>query len=299
MQNACIFLLFCTIIILGTYTIHLHIVGLIMNYSVDIMEIATEHAIDHVVDRAPSIRLVKTHAQKYKLIIMCFATPIEILTRNGIERGEPGDCIIIAPSFPEYHCTVEGEEKGFVNDWLHVEVNNIPHLEEMDPPFNVLIKTNDPMFLRKSIELIQHELLYSDLHYERLISNCIEQMIIDLSRAFSNKSETSLDSEYKAQLLELKNKMQHTLHEPWTVDLMAKHIGLSTSRLSVIYRKQFNSSPMDDIIEMRIRKAKHLLASTKLTMKQIALRCGMKNEYYFSRLFKTRVGVAPSVYRGK
>jgi len=56
---------------------------------------------------------------------------------------------------------------------------------------------------------------------------------------------------------------------------------------------------MDDILEMRINKAKQLLVSTQLSMKQIASNCGIQNEYYFSRIFRNRVGVTPSKYRGK
>ena len=124
-------------------------------------------------------------------------------------------------------------------------------------------------------------------------------MLVKLSRVYHNRHERLLDSEYKTQLLALRRHAQSSIHEYWTVDRMASEIGLSTSRFSVIYRKQFHSSPMEDIIEMRITEAKRLLVSTQYTMRQIAALCGLKNEYYFSRFFKEQVGVTPSIYRGK
>ena len=74
-------------------------------------------------------------------------------------------------------------------------------------------------------------------------------------------------------------------------------MGLSSSRLSVLYKKRFNLSPNEDLIQMRIDKSKLLLLSTNLKLQHISQLCGFKNEYYFSRIFKERENVTPGAYR--
>ena len=268
-----------------------------MNYSVDLMEIATEHEIDHVIDKLPHMNNKISYEGRYILIILCFATPVEVLTKDGMERGEPGDCMIVSPTFHEYHRTWPGEKKGFVNDWIYVNVKNPIQLEDLDLPYNILIKTQNSLFLRSYMEFIDNELVHRKIHYEKLVNNCIEHILIELSRIYDIRYVSLEDSAYKSQLLELRHHVHGTIHENWTVDRMAKAIGLSTSRFSVIYRRHFHSSPMEDILQMRVTEAKKLLVSSQLNMKQIAERCGFKNEYYFSRFFKKWVGIAPSVYR--
>ena len=268
-----------------------------VNYSIDIMEMATEHTVDHIVSRLPRSNQNEVYNWRYIFTIICFATPVEVLTKDGMEHGEPGDCIITAPTFHEYHRTGPGEEKGFVNDWLHVCVENPYKLDEVNPPLNTLIRTKNPMFLRHNMELISNELMHRKMHYEKLVSNLIEHILIKLSRVYLARHDTSSDSEYKSQLLALRHKIKKTISQNWTVERMAKDIGLSTSRFSVVYRKQFNCSPIEDILEMRITEAKRLLISNKFSIRRIALHCGFKNEYYFSRFFKERVGIAPSAYR--
>ncbi len=54
---------------------------------------------------------------------------------------------------------------------------------------------------------------------------------------------------------------------------------------------------MDDLIDIRIQASKVMLKGSNRSLKQIAYACGFQNEYYFSKMFKSRVGTAPSSYR--
>ena len=85
--------------------------------------------------------------------------------------------------------------------------------------------------------------------------------------------------------------------DDWTVNRLAEETGLSVSRFSVLYRQRFGTSPMDDLIHMRLTNAKKLLLSTGMTLHEIALQCGFQSESYFCRLFKARLGLTPSEYR--
>jgi YesN/AraC family two-component response regulator len=48
---------------------------------------------------------------------------------------------------------------------------------------------------------------------------------------------------------------------------------------------------------MKIQRACYLLDSTGQSVKQVAASVGYDDAYYFSRLFKKTIGVAPNEYR--
>ena len=64
-----------------------------------------------------------------------------------------------------------------------------------------------------------------------------------------------------------------------------------------LYKRLFGVSVMSDVIKGRLDRAKRLLSSTNLTVREIGERCGYSNEFNFMRQFKDYVGKTPTEYR--
>jgi AraC-like DNA-binding protein len=73
------------------------------------------------------------------------------------------------------------------------------------------------------------------------------------------------------------------------------HTGYSTLRRQ--FRAQTGYSLKEYMLRVQLKRAKNLLALSPLSVEQIANETGFADPYYFSRLFRKRVGVAPSVFR--
>jgi AraC-like DNA-binding protein len=58
-------------------------------------------------------------------------------------------------------------------------------------------------------------------------------------------------------------------------------------------------TPYAYVLGKKLELAKKLLDNTNLTVKQISEKLCFSDEYYFSSLFKNKIGVSPSVYRKK
>ena len=58
-------------------------------------------------------------------------------------------------------------------------------------------------------------------------------------------------------------------------------------------------SPGSYIRDLRVKKARELLETTSLSIKEIRLRVGMSDESHFTRYFKKAFGVTPSRHRAK
>ncbi len=85
--------------------------------------------------------------------------------------------------------------------------------------------------------------------------------------------------------------------EPIGLGDLAAALHLSPSRTSHLVKQLTGSTFQDLLVSERIRKAQALLRSTDLPVGQIGRLVGIENDGYFSRLFKARVGRAPSRYR--
>ncbi len=78
---------------------------------------------------------------------------------------------------------------------------------------------------------------------------------------------------------------------------MARLINLSHVGLIWKFRKFVGSTPSQYLIAMRMRTAKNLLLGSNLAIKEIAVRCGYGNPYYFSNAFSSFFGTSPSKFR--
>lgn len=54
----------------------------------------------------------------------------------------------------------------------------------------------------------------------------------------------------------------------------------------------------EDLLASRMNAARYYLQHTELTVREIAALCGYEDDVVFMRLFKGRLGVTPTEYRG-
>lgn len=64
-----------------------------------------------------------------------------------------------------------------------------------------------------------------------------------------------------------------------------------------LFTKHFGISPKQYIIDVRMQRAKQLLAEGAWSAAAIAEQCGFSNPYHFCRLFKEHTGTTPAAYR--
>ncbi len=84
-----------------------------------------------------------------------------------------------------------------------------------------------------------------------------------------------------------------------SLDEVSRELQVSPSYLSKILRRRLSTNFSHYLREVRISKAKELLARTDLTTTQIAEETGFNDYRYFSNQFKREVGTTPTGYRGQ
>jgi transcriptional regulator GlxA family with amidase domain len=72
---------------------------------------------------------------------------------------------------------------------------------------------------------------------------------------------------------------------------------LSPSRGNNLFKAEFGKSPGQYLKELRMQKARLLLESTPMKIKQVRLAVGYRDHRHFFQDFKKRFGLTPSEYR--
>lgn len=80
-------------------------------------------------------------------------------------------------------------------------------------------------------------------------------------------------------------------------DELAGLCNYSVDHFIRLFREVVGQSPAQYVIERRIAQAAKLLLFTSQSIEQIAESTGFPNRFYFSRVFKQRMGVPPATYR--
>ena len=105
------------------------------------------------------------------------------------------------------------------------------------------------------------------------------------------------DKEITYALRQLRIEISQNLSQDWTVSKMARKLMLSQSRFAHIYQNFYGTTPIEDVIRMRILSAKNALEFTQSTICEISYSLGYRNTTHFCRQFRQFVGISPSQYR--
>jgi AraC-like DNA-binding protein len=85
--------------------------------------------------------------------------------------------------------------------------------------------------------------------------------------------------------------------DPWSLDRLARRIGVSRSSLAERFSDLIGQPPMRYLTRWRIQLACRMLCDTTAKVSTVALDVGYQSEAAFSRAFKTLVGTSPATWQ--
>ena len=98
-------------------------------------------------------------------------------------------------------------------------------------------------------------------------------------------------------------KAQHFIEQHYmenvTVEKLANLGYMSKTSFNRRFKKEIGITPIEYLIEVRIKMAKLMLKRKEHQMTDIAMRCGFGSSAHFSSCFQKIVGLTPSEYRDK
>lgn len=92
-------------------------------------------------------------------------------------------------------------------------------------------------------------------------------------------------------------RMRENPETPLSIPALASELNVSYRWFRRAFAHHTGLSPHQYFLDVRLARARDLLAQTTLPTKEIAARVGFEDAQYFCRLFHKKVGFAPGVWR--
>lgn len=111
---------------------------------------------------------------------------------------------------------------------------------------------------------------------------------------------TSLEkvpSQHRQTLLSADRYIRDHYFEDISLETVSKEFSLEKTYFHKLYTTAFDKSPAQRILALRIGAAKRGLTEDKLSLTELALRCGFSSQSYFCYKFKQVTGQTPMEYR--
>src|SRR5471030_3085606 len=112
---------------------------------------------------------------------------------------------------------------------------------------------------------------------------------------FSRHGKASVSG--RSALQDVQRWVINSLDSPHNVQTMAAHTGVSVRHLTRLFNQELSLTPAEWLEQQRIARARELLESTALAVKQIADDCGFSGVDILRRAFVRQLNVTPSQYR--
>lgn len=130
--------------------------------------------------------------------------------------------------------------------------------------------------------------MLADLQFKELLIRIIQQQqlgeLMEPSKAVN--SEVDLLMSY----------IRRNISEKLTVEDLSKVANRSKASLFRLFKDEYGITPMELVIQERLRKAKEMLKADH-SIKEVCYACGFTDVNYFTRLFKARVHVTPGAFQ--
>ena len=117
------------------------------------------------------------------------------------------------------------------------------------------------------------------------------------NRAIQAVSAVGEESECSRRIARSIEHMLQNLDKPLSVAKLAASANVSQSHFFTLFKRHTGGAPIDFFIRLRMERARRLLETTSMNVKEVAAVLGYDDPFYFSRAFKSVNDIAPSTYR--
>lgn len=133
--------------------------------------------------------------------------------------------------------------------------------------------------------------------YQQVCSGLLIQMLGTILSAVKNKEFEGKDIEKKIR--RAKVYFRDNINKTVNVEELASELNIGYSYFRKTFKRFTGISPVQYHLQLRVQKAKELLVCTDKSVKEIALELGFQSIFYFTRIYKKKMGVNPTDERKK
>lgn len=211
---------------------------------------------------------------------------------------KPGDMFLLFPG--EWHSYHPKAHTGWNSFWIGFKGKNMDDrvkagfLLPEKPIYHVGYSFVIEALYKRAYEIAMEEAAYSQQTLAGIVNYLIGTMYSLERNIELGKNQMQVDMINRARL-----RIRESLETDVTIQQIADEQGVSYSNFRKLFKEYTGLSPAIYQQELRLLRAKELLTTTELSIKEIAYRLNFESPDYFSAKFKAKIGLKPSDIRAK
>lgn len=207
-----------------------------------------------------------------------------------------GDLFLLFPG--EWHSYHPDPKTGWKSYWIGFKGRNMDDrvrsgfLSPVKPIYHVGFSDEIVHLYKEAYDSAVIEAAYSQQLMAGIVNHLIG-MMYSLERNIQlSHNQSHVDMISRARL-----RIREALESGLTIQQVAEEMGVSYSNFRKLFKEYTGLSPATYQQDLRLQRAKELLSTTDLSIKEIAYKLNFESPDYFSAKFKAKTGRRPSELR--
>ena len=212
-------------------------------------------------------------------------------------RIHEGDLFLLFPG--EWHSYHPSPKTGWKSYWIGFKGRNMDDrvragfLSPQKPVYHVGFSDSIVRLYKNAYEAAIEEAAYSQQLMAGMVNMLIGMMYSKERNIQLSRNQAHVDMISRSRL-----RIREALESSLTIQQVAEEMGISYSNFRKLFKEHTGISPATYQQDLRLQRAKELLSTTDMSVKEIAYRLNFESPDYFSAKFKAKTGRRPSELRG-
>ena len=208
------------------------------------------------------------------------------------------DFVIINPQVEHTELSSPDEPLEYIVLGIRgLSFSNLTPVSEGGHPFSFFNLRDEQKDILRYLNAMVQEATSQQMSYELVCHNLLEILLIKILRHQHFDLEVGKQSKATKDISFIKHYLETYYHESIQLDDLASMTHLSRFYISHSFKKEIGMSPMEYLIDIRIKESKILLRTTNYSISQVADIVGFTTPTYFSKQFRKSTGISPTDYR--
>ena len=257
--------------------------------------------LEHAAARLPN-NMSAMHFHSYYEIYFLVTGKRRYFVGHSIYDVSPGNLVLIPKM--QLHRTISLGNAGYDRHLIYF--NDTPHqsfinqlgasvFEEVMSRGCLQFSSNIVYQIQRNFTQLAEEFASPSPSSEAMVSHLLYDILLTALRHGTVKST------YQGESADHIQEAAHYISEHYPFELTLKHVAQFACMEETYFSKRFKALTgfgfQEYLTLTRLRAAEQLLLETRLSMGEIAERCGFSGSNYFGDVFRRYRGIAPSAYR--
>lgn len=211
-------------------------------------------------------------------------------------KVKSGDIFLLFPG--EWHCYHPKKGVGWKTYWIGFQGRNIDDrlragfLSPTKPIYHIGYSSEIVRTFENAINVAEEEKIFCQQILAGMVNYLIGMMYSYERNAELQKNMTQSCIIDRARLM-IRDNIENNL----SIQDISERLGSSYSNFRRLFKKYTGMSPAAYQQDLKLQRAKDLLSTTNMSIKEIAYRLNFDSPDYFSSKFRQKTGVKPSEFR--